>query len=89
MSNRSKWAHWNNPKPEKHPFLMKWIVGITFIVLGSLFILSGGQGLQERVYWYQSFSFHLGRPVVRQTVGLIFLGAGFLVAGTTILVARK
>ena len=72
MSNRSKWAHWKKPKPDKHPLLMKWSVGIAFIALGSLLILSGLQELGDHVFWYKSFNFHFGAPVVHPTLDLIF-----------------
>jgi hypothetical protein len=89
MSNRSKWAHWKKLKPERHPLLKKWSVGIAFIVLGILLFLSGLQGLGDHVFWYKSFSFHLGTPVVHQTADLIIFGTVFLLAGITIVVARK
>jgi len=89
MSNRSKWAHWNKPKPERHPRLMKWGVGVSFILLASTLILSGLKGLGNHIFWYQSFNFHFGRPVVHQTVDLVVFGIGFLFAGIVIVVARK
>ncbi len=88
MSNRSKWAHWKKPKSEKHPLLMKWSVGIAFIVLGSLLLLSGFQGLNDHVLWYRGFSFFYGVPTVNQTLGLLFFGAAFLLAGLGIVIVR-
>jgi hypothetical protein len=89
MSNRSKWAHWNKPKPERHPLLMKWTVGIVSIVLGGLLVLAGLQGLHDNILWYEGFSFKLGAPVIRQTTGLIVLGAVLFLGGITTLVVRK
>ena len=89
MSNRSKWAHWKKPKPEKHPLLMSWTVGITCIVLGSLLIFSGLRGLSDHIYWYKSFSFHFGAPAVYQTLDLIPFGAVFLLAGIIVVIDRK
>jgi len=89
MSNRNKWAHWNKPKAEKHPLLMKWFGGIGFIVLGCLLLLAGWQGFGDHVLWYKSFDFRFGIPIVHQTLDLIFFGAAFLLAGIGILVIRQ
>ena len=88
MSNRSKWAHWKKPKPEKHPRVMKWSVGIICIVLGSLLILSGLQGMIDGVYWYKSFSFHFGTPAVHQTLDLILFGVVSIFAGIIVVIDR-
>jgi hypothetical protein len=89
MSNRNKWAHWNKPKREKHPLLMKWSVGTACVVLGSLLVLAGWQGLHDNILWYQDFSFRSGGSVMRETVSLILFGAVFLLCGITILLGRK
>ena len=86
MSNRSKWAHWKQPKRERHPLLMKLVVGIAFTALGGLLVLSRLQGLRDHVLWYHSFNFVYGTSVSKLTLGLILVGAVFLLSGIAILV---
>jgi uncharacterized membrane protein YphA (DoxX/SURF4 family) len=86
MSNRNKWAHWKNPKPDKHWRLKQWSLGIALIALGSLLLLSGFTGLQEHVLWFQTFSFRFGKPVIALTVSLLVIGGVFVLAGIMLLV---
>jgi hypothetical protein len=67
---------------------MKWSIGTFFTILGLLLILSGWQGFGDHILWYKSFDFRFGVPVIHQTLDLLFLGAGFLIAGIEILIAR-
>jgi hypothetical protein len=66
---------------------MKWSIGGSFTILGSLLIISGWQGFSNRSLWYKSFDFRFGVPVIHETLDLFFLGAGFLIAGLAILIA--
>ena len=89
MPNRSKWAHWKRPKPERHPLLKKASVGIACIVVGGLLLLAGLQGLGDHAYWYTSFDFRFGKPVIHETLDLILLGGISLLAGIAILILRE
>jgi hypothetical protein len=87
MSNRNKWAHWKNTKPNPNP-MAKWAVGITGIVLGSLLIWSGIEGIRDRVMWYWHFSERWGSFVVSPIYSLFVLGGVFLLAGVVVLFGR-
>lgn len=86
MSNRSKWAHWSRPKNDKLWRLKQWPLGIALTGLGGVLVLSGLQGLHDRVLWYQRFSFIFGRPGIAPTVSLLLIGGVFIVAGVALLV---
>ena len=86
MSNRNKWADWKKPKPDKLWRFKQWPMGIAFVSLGGLLVLSGLTGLREDRLWYQSFSFIFGRPVFALTVGLILVGGVFVLAGLALLI---
>jgi uncharacterized membrane protein YphA (DoxX/SURF4 family) len=85
MSNRNKWAHWNRDKPEPNP-LAKWAVGLIGVVLGSLLIWSGIQGIRDHAMWYWHFSERWGSVVVSPTYSLFVVGGVFLVAGVVLVV---
>jgi len=85
MSNRSKWAHWKKPKPDKWWRFKQWPLGIAFLTLGSLLVLSGIQGLRNNMLWYGRFSFIFGRLGFAPTVSLFLLGGAFVVAGIALL----
>jgi hypothetical protein len=87
MSNRNKWAHWNTIKTKPNP-VAKWSVGITGIVLGSLLVWSGIQGIRDHVMWYWHFSERWGSFVLSPTYTLFVLGGIFLVGGIIALLGR-
>jgi len=87
MANRSKWAHWNRPKPEKNP-VMKWVVGVSSLVLGILLFWAGMQGTRDHVLWFYHFSERWGSMVVSPTFSLFIIGGVFIFAGLVVLIAR-
>jgi hypothetical protein len=86
MSNRNKWAHWKDPKPDKLWRFKQWPLGIAFITFGSLLLLSGFTGLHEHVLWFRRFNAIFGKFVIVPTVSLLLVGGVFLLAGIALLI---
>ena len=77
MSNRNKWAHWKDPKPDRLWRFKQWPLGIAFTALGGLFVAAGLQGLHDHVLWFWSFNWILGRPTIRLAVFRCGLNCGW------------
>jgi hypothetical protein len=86
MSNRAKWAHQNRAK--QGPDIGRIPVGLAFLGLGSVLLFGALEGMRAHIWMFPAFSFRLGTFVIGQTIGLLVLGAAFIVAGITILVVR-
>ena len=86
MSNRAKWAHWNRAKLGRDRARIP--VGLAFLGLGSLLLFEALEGMRGHVWMFPTFDFRLGTVVIGQTIGLVVLGAVFIIAGTAILVVR-
>jgi hypothetical protein len=88
MSNRNKWAHWRDPKPDKLWRFKQYPLGIAFVSLGSLLFLSGWMGLHDQVLWFRGFNWVFGSPVIVLTVSLLFVGGAFVIAGVTLFIFK-
>ena len=66
---------WKTPKPDKRRRSALWPLGIAFVALGSLLILSG-------------LGFTFGRPALASSSSLFRLGGLFLVVGIAFLIQR-
>jgi uncharacterized membrane protein YphA (DoxX/SURF4 family) len=89
MSNRNKWAHWARPKRDKYGRLKQWSLGIVCLAVGSLFLLSGWQGLHDNVLWYRRFSAFWGGPVTAPTISLFLIGGAFFIGGVALLTVHN
>jgi len=88
MSNRSKWAHWKQPKPERHSLLKRLSIGIAFVGPGVLLVLAGMQGIRDHFagLWY--FNQKYGSVVAIPPTGLIVFGVAFILIGIAIFAIR-
>ena len=86
MSNRAKWAHRNRAKSGSD--LARIPVGLAILGLGSVLLFGGLEGMRAHMLMFPAFDFRLGTFVIGQTIGLLVLGVGFIVAGIAILVVR-
>jgi hypothetical protein len=87
MSNRAKWAHWNRAKPG--PDRARIPVGLAFLGLGSILLFGVLEGTRAHIFMFPAFDFRFGTFAIGQTIGLLVLGAGFIVAGIAILLVRR
>ena len=86
MSNRAKWAHWNRVKPGPDRARIPAAVGL--FGLGSFLLFGALEGMRARIWMFPIFDFRLGTLAIGQTIGLLVLGAAFIVAGVAALVVR-
>jgi hypothetical protein len=88
MSNRKKWAQRLRTRGKPEP-VKGWLVGIAFLVLGSLLVWSGVQGILDHVLWFPSFDFRFGKPATGITVSLLLVGGVFILGGLIALIDTK
>lgn len=89
MSNRAKWAHWKQPKPDRHLRVKSRIFGLACLVMGIPLLLAGLAGLNQHVFWFRDFSFVYGRPVISSTIRLLLFGGVLVLAGVASLFVRE
>ena len=64
-------------------------MGLAFLGLGSILLVGAMEGMRTQIFMFPAFDFRFGTFGVGQTIGLLVLGAGFLVAGLAMLLVRR
>ena len=86
MYNRAKWAHRSRAKPRSE--YAQIAGGLAFLGLGGVLLFGSLEGMRAHIWMFPTFNFRLGTFAIGQTMGLLVLGAAFIVAGIVILAGR-
>ena len=80
MSNRAKWTHWKRITRQDSA-ITRIPVGLAFFGLGCLLVFGAWEGMRDHRFMFLTFDVRFGHPVIGQTIGLLVVGAVFVVAG--------
>jgi hypothetical protein len=80
MSHRAKWAHWKRITRQDSA-ITRIPAGLAFLGLGCLLVFAAWEGMRDHRFMFLTFDFRPGHPVIGQTIGLLVMGAVFVVAG--------
>ena len=87
MSNWAERGHWNRGKLGTDR--ARIAVGLGLLAFGSVLLVGAVDGMRGHKFMFATFDFRFGSIAIGQTIGLLILGAGLIVAGVAALFVRQ
>jgi hypothetical protein len=87
MSNRATRANWNRAKSGTDR--ARIAVGLALLGFGSVLLIGALDGMHAHRFMFTTFDFRFGSIALGQTIGLLVLGAAFIIAGIAALFVRR